>query len=195
MSTQQGIYVVGSKNHPPRLKKDNDVPWSSRLLHLDVLVTETFHERTDDELTDKEIKQMKDDDQAIQTILMGLFEDIYAAVDSCETALAPPSPDRTPALYGYTLDSGDDSSDKDLNKDLSGTSESLYTQTVLTSVVHPPPTRPLPTSPAFACRSGKEISMQLGYIAAMNRWRVASQSTCHLIPPSVIPSLSSPPSL
>nr|GFC03510.1 ribonuclease H-like domain-containing protein [Tanacetum cinerariifolium] len=27
------------------------------------------------------------DDQAIQTILLGLPEDIYAAVDSCETAL------------------------------------------------------------------------------------------------------------
>ncbi|GJX73509.1 reverse transcriptase domain-containing protein [Tanacetum coccineum] len=27
---------------------------------------------------------------------------------------APPSPDRTPALYGYPLDSGDDSSDEDL---------------------------------------------------------------------------------
>ncbi|GJU37324.1 hypothetical protein Tco_1185678 [Tanacetum coccineum] len=25
------------------------------------------------------------DDQAIQTILLGLFEDIYAAIDSCET--------------------------------------------------------------------------------------------------------------
>ncbi|GKC86522.1 hypothetical protein Tco_1147171 [Tanacetum coccineum] len=27
---------------------------------------------------------------------------------------APPSPDHTPALYGYTLDSSDDSSDEDL---------------------------------------------------------------------------------
>nr|GEV23421.1 putative reverse transcriptase domain-containing protein [Tanacetum cinerariifolium] len=31
------------------------------------------------------IKQMKANDQAIQTILLGLPEDIYAAVDSCET--------------------------------------------------------------------------------------------------------------
>ncbi|GJW67660.1 hypothetical protein Tco_0122084 [Tanacetum coccineum] len=37
-------------------------------------------------LLKKEVKQMKADDQAIQTILMGLPEDIYAAVDSCETA-------------------------------------------------------------------------------------------------------------
>ncbi|GKF89726.1 hypothetical protein Tco_0263689 [Tanacetum coccineum] len=36
---------------------------------------------------------------------------------------APPSPDHTPALYGYPLDSGDDSSDEDLSE----TAESLYT--------------------------------------------------------------------
>ncbi|GJS03498.1 hypothetical protein Tco_0320006 [Tanacetum coccineum] len=52
----------------------------------EVPVNETFHEHTDDELTEKEIKQVKADDQAIQTILLGLLEDIYAAVDSCETA-------------------------------------------------------------------------------------------------------------
>nr|GEX89741.1 hypothetical protein [Tanacetum cinerariifolium] len=39
-----------------------------------------------DELTKKELKQIEGDDQAIQTILLGLLEDIYAAVDSCETA-------------------------------------------------------------------------------------------------------------
>ncbi|GKA37360.1 retrovirus-related pol polyprotein from transposon TNT 1-94 [Tanacetum coccineum] len=50
------------------------------------LVAESTHEQTDDELTDKEVKQMKVDDQAIQTILMGLLEDIYAAVNSCDTA-------------------------------------------------------------------------------------------------------------
>ncbi|GKD99484.1 hypothetical protein Tco_1387468, partial [Tanacetum coccineum] len=52
----------------------------------DVPVAKTFHEQTDDELTDKEVKQMEADDQAIQTILMGIPEDIYVAVDSCETA-------------------------------------------------------------------------------------------------------------
>ncbi|GJU25243.1 hypothetical protein Tco_1163864 [Tanacetum coccineum] len=68
-------------------------PWSSRLLGYaksdadrEVPVPETFHEQTDDELTAAEIKQMEADDQAIQTILLGLPEDIYAAVDSCETA-------------------------------------------------------------------------------------------------------------
>ncbi|GJZ61419.1 hypothetical protein Tco_0617556 [Tanacetum coccineum] len=51
-----------------------------------VPVPETFHEQTEVELTEAEIKQMEADDQAIQTILLGLPEDIYAAVDSCETA-------------------------------------------------------------------------------------------------------------
>nr|GEV00669.1 hypothetical protein [Tanacetum cinerariifolium] len=52
----------------------------------DITVTETFHLQTDDELSDKELKQIEADDQAIQTILLGLPEDIYAAVDSCEIA-------------------------------------------------------------------------------------------------------------
>nr|GEY16554.1 hypothetical protein [Tanacetum cinerariifolium] len=52
----------------------------------DVNVTETFHGQTDDELSEKELKQIEADDQAIQTILLSLPEDIYAAIDSCETA-------------------------------------------------------------------------------------------------------------
>nr|GEU76605.1 retrovirus-related Pol polyprotein from transposon TNT 1-94 [Tanacetum cinerariifolium] len=55
-------------------------------VNCEVTVTETFHVQTNDELTDKELKQIETDDQAIQTILLGLPEDIYAAVDSCETA-------------------------------------------------------------------------------------------------------------
>nr|GEX41940.1 hypothetical protein [Tanacetum cinerariifolium] len=54
--------------------------------NCEVPVPKTFHEQTDDELTEAKIKQMEADDQAIQTILLGLPEDIYAAVDSCETA-------------------------------------------------------------------------------------------------------------
>nr|GEY10206.1 hypothetical protein [Tanacetum cinerariifolium] len=42
--------------------------------------------QTDDELTEKELKQIEADDQAIQTILLCLPKDIYAAIDSCETA-------------------------------------------------------------------------------------------------------------
>nr|GEV82622.1 hypothetical protein [Tanacetum cinerariifolium] len=104
---------AGSENRPPMLNKENYVPCSSRLLRYaksrpngklihnsiingpyvrrmipepgdtnrEVLVNETFHVQTDDEL-----KHIEADDQAIQTILLGLPEDIYAAVDSCETA-------------------------------------------------------------------------------------------------------------
>nr|GEW13665.1 hypothetical protein [Tanacetum cinerariifolium] len=52
----------------------------------EITVTETFHLQTDDELSDKELKQIEADDQAIQTILLGFPEDIYDAVDYCETA-------------------------------------------------------------------------------------------------------------
>nr|GEZ44434.1 retrovirus-related Pol polyprotein from transposon TNT 1-94 [Tanacetum cinerariifolium] len=47
----------------------------------EVTVTETFQLQTDKELFDKELKQIEADDQPIQTILLGLPEDIYAAVD------------------------------------------------------------------------------------------------------------------
>ncbi|GJS38870.1 hypothetical protein Tco_0563913 [Tanacetum coccineum] len=53
----------------------------------EVLVAKTFHEQTNDELTEKEVEQMEADDQAIQAILMGLPEDIYVDVDSYEIAL------------------------------------------------------------------------------------------------------------
>nr|GEV33981.1 hypothetical protein [Tanacetum cinerariifolium] len=43
----------------------------------EITVTETFHLQTDDELSNKEVKQIEADDQAIQTILLGLPEDIY----------------------------------------------------------------------------------------------------------------------
>nr|GFC09280.1 hypothetical protein [Tanacetum cinerariifolium] len=99
MSTQQDIYAAGSESCPPMLNKENYVPWSSRLLRYaksrpkihnsilngpyvrrmiaepgdserDVNVNETFHEQTDDELSERELKQIE----------------AYAAVDSCETA-------------------------------------------------------------------------------------------------------------
>nr|GEY88456.1 hypothetical protein [Tanacetum cinerariifolium] len=53
----------------------------------DVNVNETFHERTDDKLYERELKQIEVDDQTIQTILLGLPEDIYAAVDTDYTQL------------------------------------------------------------------------------------------------------------
>nr|GFB97684.1 ribonuclease H-like domain-containing protein [Tanacetum cinerariifolium] len=52
----------------------------------DINTTETSHLQTGDELSDKELKQIEADDQAIQTILLGLPKDIYAVVDSYETA-------------------------------------------------------------------------------------------------------------
>nr|GEU99904.1 hypothetical protein [Tanacetum cinerariifolium] len=53
---------------------------------LPVPVPESFNEQTDKELTENDVKRMDTDDQAIQTILLGLLEDVYAAVDSCEIA-------------------------------------------------------------------------------------------------------------
>nr|GFA28644.1 hypothetical protein [Tanacetum cinerariifolium] len=50
----------------------------------DVNMNETFHEQTDDELSERELKQIKADDQAIQTILLGLLEDIYAAEEKAK---------------------------------------------------------------------------------------------------------------
>nr|GFC09647.1 hypothetical protein [Tanacetum cinerariifolium] len=52
--------------------------------NLPVPVVESFHEQTDEELTETDIKRIDADDQVIQTILLGLPEDVYAAVDSCE---------------------------------------------------------------------------------------------------------------
>nr|GEU75678.1 hypothetical protein [Tanacetum cinerariifolium] len=73
------------------LNKDNYVPRSSRIIRyarsrpngkmiVDSIENEPY------ELTENGIKRMDADDQAIQTILLGLPEDVYAAVDSCETA-------------------------------------------------------------------------------------------------------------
>nr|GEW09878.1 hypothetical protein [Tanacetum cinerariifolium] len=93
MSTQQDIYAACSENRSSMLNKANYIPWFSHLLCYakskpngkliyNSIINGLY---TDEELTEKEVKQMEADDQAIQTILMGLSEDIYAAVDSCET--------------------------------------------------------------------------------------------------------------
>nr|GEW46080.1 hypothetical protein [Tanacetum cinerariifolium] len=81
MSTQQDIYAAGSESRPPMLNKENYVPWSSRLLRY-------TKSRPNGKLIHNSIingPYIEADDQAIQTILLGLPEDIYAAVDSCET--------------------------------------------------------------------------------------------------------------
>nr|GEV70599.1 retrovirus-related Pol polyprotein from transposon TNT 1-94 [Tanacetum cinerariifolium] len=116
MSTQQDIYAAGSESRPPMLNElcamasrllrytksrpngmliHNSIingPYVRRMIpelgdiNREVPLNETFHVQIDDELAEKELKQIEADDQAIQTILLGLPKDIYAAVDSCKTA-------------------------------------------------------------------------------------------------------------
>ncbi|GJW11607.1 hypothetical protein Tco_1577434 [Tanacetum coccineum] len=82
-SRPNGKLIYNSIINGPYVKRMIPKPGdAARTVH----VPETFHEQTDNELTEAKIKQIEADDQAIQTILFGLTEDIYAAVDSCETA-------------------------------------------------------------------------------------------------------------
>nr|GEW03173.1 hypothetical protein [Tanacetum cinerariifolium] len=79
----------GSESHPPMLNKENYVPWSSRLLWY-------AKSRPNEKLIHNSIlngpyvRQMiaepGDAERDVNTIFLGLPEDIYAAVDSCETA-------------------------------------------------------------------------------------------------------------
>ncbi|GJS45311.1 retrovirus-related pol polyprotein from transposon TNT 1-94 [Tanacetum coccineum] len=96
MSTHQDIYAAGSKNRPPMLNKENYVPWSSRLLRYaksrpngkliyNSIMNGPYVRRMIPKPGDAD-HEVETDDQAIQTILLGLPEDIYAVVDSCETA-------------------------------------------------------------------------------------------------------------
>ncbi|GJV19050.1 hypothetical protein Tco_1368070 [Tanacetum coccineum] len=62
MSTQQDIYAAGSETRPPMLNKENYVPWSSHLLRY-------AKSRPNGKL-----------------IYNSIMNEIYAAVDSCETA-------------------------------------------------------------------------------------------------------------
>nr|GFA56174.1 hypothetical protein [Tanacetum cinerariifolium]GFA56206.1 hypothetical protein [Tanacetum cinerariifolium] len=89
MSTQQDIYAAGSESRPPMLNKENYVPWSSRLLRY-------ANSRPNGKLIHNSIlngsyvRQMipepGDANREVTNILLGLPEDIYAAVSSCETA-------------------------------------------------------------------------------------------------------------
>ncbi|GKA53846.1 ribonuclease H-like domain-containing protein [Tanacetum coccineum] len=82
-SRPNGKMIVDSIENGPYVRRMIATPGEP---DLPVPVPETFHEQTDEELTENDIKRMDADDQAIQTILLGLPEDVYAAVDSCETA-------------------------------------------------------------------------------------------------------------
>nr|GEW51718.1 hypothetical protein [Tanacetum cinerariifolium] len=87
MSTQQNIYAAGSESRPPMLIKENYVPWSSRLLRY-------AKSRPNGKLIHNSIlngpyvrRMIPEPGEANrETILLDLPEDIYAAVDSCETA-------------------------------------------------------------------------------------------------------------
>nr|GEX18920.1 hypothetical protein [Tanacetum cinerariifolium] len=75
-SRPNGKLIHNSILNGPYVKKM--IPEPGDASH-DITVTETFHLQTDDELSKKELKQIEANDQAIQTILLGLPEDIYAA--------------------------------------------------------------------------------------------------------------------
>nr|GFA41771.1 hypothetical protein [Tanacetum cinerariifolium] len=82
-SRPNGKMIVDSIKNGPYIRRMIATPGEP---DLPVPVPETFHEQTADELTKNDIKRMDADDQAIQTILLGLPEDVYAVVDSFETA-------------------------------------------------------------------------------------------------------------
>nr|GEY61459.1 hypothetical protein [Tanacetum cinerariifolium] len=83
MSRPNGKMIVNSIDNGPYVRRMIATPGEP---DLPVPVPESFHEQTNEELTENDIKWMDVDDQVIQTILLGLPEDVYAAVDSCETA-------------------------------------------------------------------------------------------------------------
>nr|GEV59643.1 retrovirus-related Pol polyprotein from transposon TNT 1-94 [Tanacetum cinerariifolium] len=81
-------YGAGSENRPPMLNKENYIPWSSRLLRY-------AKSRPNGKLIHKSIingpyvrrmiPEPGDPNHEVPTILLGLLEDINAAVNSCET--------------------------------------------------------------------------------------------------------------
>nr|GEV19163.1 hypothetical protein [Tanacetum cinerariifolium] len=82
-SRPNGKMIVDSIENGPYVRRMIATPGEP---DLPVLVPKIFHEQTDEELTEIDIKRMDADDHAIQTILFGLPEYVYVAVDSYETA-------------------------------------------------------------------------------------------------------------
>nr|GEV62406.1 hypothetical protein [Tanacetum cinerariifolium] len=74
-SRPNGKMIVDSIENGPYVRRMIATPGEP---DLPVPVLESFHEQTDEELTEIDIKRIDADDQAIQTILLGLHEDVYA---------------------------------------------------------------------------------------------------------------------
>nr|GEY28307.1 hypothetical protein [Tanacetum cinerariifolium] len=80
-SRPNGKIIVDSIENVPYVRRMIATPGEP---DLPVLVLKSLHEQTDEELTETDIKRMDADDQAIQTILLGLPKDVYAVVDSSD---------------------------------------------------------------------------------------------------------------
>nr|GEW33635.1 hypothetical protein [Tanacetum cinerariifolium] len=78
-SRPNGKMIVDSIENGPYVRRMIVTPGE---LDLPVPVPESFHEQTGEELTENDIKQMDADDQAIQAILLGLPEYVYAAIEN-----------------------------------------------------------------------------------------------------------------
>nr|GEY33455.1 hypothetical protein [Tanacetum cinerariifolium] len=81
-SRPNGKMIVESIENGPYVRRMIATPGEP---DLPVLVPKSYHEQTNEELTETDIKRMDADDQDIQTILLGLLKNVYAVVDSCET--------------------------------------------------------------------------------------------------------------
>nr|GEW31889.1 hypothetical protein [Tanacetum cinerariifolium] len=79
---------------------------------------------------------------AIILVLFVIISNSGDEITTLPVRSAPPSPDRTPALYSYPLDFGDDSSDEDLKIPSSSSSSP---PSLLPSLSSPPPSL-LPSS-------------------------------------------------
>ncbi|GJW12362.1 hypothetical protein Tco_1578189 [Tanacetum coccineum] len=74
-SRPNGKLIFNSIMNVPYVRRMIPEPGADR----EVPVNRTFHEQIDDELIEMELKHIEADGQAIQTILLGLPKDIYAA--------------------------------------------------------------------------------------------------------------------
>ncbi|GJV63424.1 hypothetical protein Tco_1474252 [Tanacetum coccineum] len=103
--------IIYRINHKDDSDIEDKVTWNPGDTDREVPVPETFHEQTDDELTEAKIKQMEADDQAIQTILPSHSgAHIYALLYICVKQLqkstgATPQVLQTPTATTTTADS------------------------------------------------------------------------------------------